>query len=68
MSDGTLSHQIGSDAGGVAALGGRVPGISSFRETTEGEGESGGSLYLDADVGGEEDAGSCYLRARYKDS
>ena len=64
---------MGSDAGGVAALGdlgagGRIPGNSSFRETTKGEGESGGGLHLDADVGGEEDAGSCCHRARCKDS
>ena len=61
--DGALCRQIGSDACGVAALGARgaggwVPGSRSFRETTEGEGESGGGLHLDADVGGEEDAGS----------
>ena len=63
MNDGALRRQIGSDACGIAALGaqgagGWVPGNRSFRETTEGEGESGGGLHLDADVGGEEDAGS----------
>ena len=73
MCDGALSHQIGSDASGVAALGDRgaggwVPRNCSFRETTEGEGESGGGLHLNADVGEEEDAGSCCHRARYKDS
>ena len=62
-SDAVLSRQIGSDAGGVAALGdrgacGRIPGNSSFRETTKGEGESGGGLHLDTNAGGEEDAGS----------
>ena len=72
MSDGALSHQIGSDAVGVAAIGDRgaggwVPRNSSFREATEGEGESGGGLHLDADVGGEKDAGSCCHRARCKD-
>ena len=63
MGDGALSCQIGSDACGIAALGARgaggwVPENRSFRETTEGEGESGGGLYLDADAGGEEDAES----------
>ena len=63
MSDGALSRQIRSDAGGVAALsdrgaGGWVPENCSFRETTEGEGESGCGLHLYADAGGEEDAGS----------
>ena len=62
-SDETLCRQIGSDACGIAALGaqgagGWVPGNRSFRETTEGEGESGGGLHLDADVGEEEDVGS----------
>ena len=63
MNDGALRRQIGSDACGVVALdargaGGWVPGNRSFWETTEGEGESGGGLHLDADVGGEEDVGS----------
>ena len=63
MGDGALSRQIGSDTGGVAALGDRgaggwVPRNCSFWETTEGEGKSGGGLHLDADVGGEEDAES----------
>ena len=72
-SDGALSRQIGSDTGGVAALGDRgaggwVPRNCSFRETTEGEAESGGGLHLDTDVDGEEDAGSGCHRARCKDS
>ena len=63
MSDGALHRQIGSYACGTAALGARwaggwVPGNRSFRETTKGEGESGGGLHLDADGGREEDAGS----------
>ena len=71
--DRTLRRQIGSDACRIATLGDRgasgwVPGNRSFRETTEGEGESGGGLHLDADVGGQEDAGSCCHRARCKDS
>ena len=61
--DGALRRQIGSDACGIDALGARgaggwAPGNRSFRETTKGEGESGGSLHLDANVGREEDAGS----------
>ena len=63
MNDGALCHQIGSDACRIDALGdggagGWVPGNRSFWETTEGEGESGGGLHLDADDGGEEDTGS----------
>ena len=63
MNDGALSRQIGFDAREIAALdaqvaGGWVLGNRSFRETTEGEGESGGGLHLNAEVGGEEDAGS----------
>ena len=73
MNDGALCHQIGSDACRIAALGdpgagGLVPGNRSFRETNEGEGESGGGLHLDADVGGDEDARSLCHRVRYKDS
>ena len=61
--DGALHRQIGSDACGIAArdargAGGWVPGNRSFWETTEGEGESGGSLHLNVDASGEEDAGS----------
>ena len=61
--DGTLGHQIGSDACRIAALSARgagwwVSGNRSFRETTEGEGESGGGLHLNVDAAGEEDAGS----------
>ena len=63
MGDGALSCQIGSESRGIAALdargaGGWVPGNRSLWETTEGEGESGGSLHLNADVGREEDVGS----------
>ena len=63
MDDGALRRQIGSDACGTAALGDRgpggwVPGNHSFRETTEAEGESGGGLHLNVDIGGEEGAGS----------
>ena len=62
-SDGALRRQIGSDTCGITALsargaGGWVPENRSFRETTEGEGESGCGLHLYADAGGEEDAGS----------
>ena len=63
MNDGALRRQIGSDACGIDALGARgvgewAQGNRSFRETTEGEGESGGGLHLDADIGEEEDVGS----------
>ena len=63
-----FGNSTGDRALSARGAGGWVPGNRSFQETTEGEGEAGGGLHLDADVGGEEDAGSCYLRARYKDS